>query len=220
MMKKALLLFMILLSFWGCAPKRRAALPPPPPAIIPPKRKVQYGWASWYGRKFHGRRTASGQVYNMYDLTAAHRTLPLGTKVMVTHMRNGRSVAVTINDRGPFVKGRIIDLSYAAARILGMVEEGVAWVRVEVLSPGEVTPVKVPPGPFTVQVGAFSLRENALRLKERLSRFYQGVYITLLKTRESRYWRVRVGNFKDRGEAKEVADRLAQEGYDVIIVPR
>ncbi|MBN1355204.1 septal ring lytic transglycosylase RlpA family protein [bacterium] len=91
------------------------------------------GTASWYGKEFHGRKTASGERFNMYDLTAAHRTLPFGTKVRVTNLDNNRSVVVTINDRGPFVKNRIIDLSYGAARKLGFVKQGLARVRIQLL---------------------------------------------------------------------------------------
>jgi rare lipoprotein A len=91
----------------------------------------QVGVASWYGPGFHGRRTASGERFDQNDLTAAHRKLPLGTEVRVTNLENGRSITVEINDRGPYVKGRVIDLSKAAARRLGMVEDGVAEVRIE-----------------------------------------------------------------------------------------
>ena len=94
---------------------------------------IYSGQASWYGPGFHGRRTANGEVFNSNALTAAHRSLPFGTKVRVTNMNNGRSVVVRINDRGPFAKGRIIDLSAGAARTLNMINSGVAPVRVEVL---------------------------------------------------------------------------------------
>jgi rare lipoprotein A len=93
----------------------------------------EQGIASWYGKKFHGRRTASGERYDMHQLTAAHKTLPFGTRVRVTNLDNGRRVVVRINDRGPFIKGRIIDLSYAAARQVEMLEAGTARVRVEVV---------------------------------------------------------------------------------------
>src|SRR5262245_47959591 len=93
----------------------------------------QDGIASWYGPGFHGRRTANGEVYDQYELTAAHQTLPLGTRVMVTSRTNGRSVEVRINDRGPFVDGRVIDLSYAAASVIGMIGPGTMPVRVEIL---------------------------------------------------------------------------------------
>jgi len=94
---------------------------------------AQYGMASWYGRDFQGRPTASGEIFDMYGYTAAHRSLPFGTRVRVTNEANGRSVVVRINDRGPWVEGRILDLSYAAAKQLGMLEAGVIRVRLEVL---------------------------------------------------------------------------------------
>ncbi len=91
------------------------------------------GNASWYGADFHGRRAADGSRYNMYELTAAHRTLPFGTRLLVTSLRNGRTVKVTITDRGPFVEGRVIDLSFAAAQQIGMLNDGVVPVRLEIL---------------------------------------------------------------------------------------
>ena len=91
------------------------------------------GVASWYGKDYHGRQTASGSVYNMYEMTAAHKTLGFGTRVRVTHARTGRSIVVEITDRGPFVKGRVIDLSYGAARKLGMVNEGIAQVHLDIV---------------------------------------------------------------------------------------
>ena len=94
-------------------------------------REVQYGMASWYGGEFHGRPTSSGEVYDMFQLTCAHNSLPLGTMVMVTNQENGRTVELRVNDRGPFLKDRIIDLSYAAARILGVWGKGTAFVKVE-----------------------------------------------------------------------------------------
>lgn len=92
-----------------------------------------YGRASWYGKEFHGKKTASGEKFNMYALTAAHKTLPFGTRVRVTNLANGKSVVVKINDRGPFVKGRIIDLSYAAAKKISLVGMGVVKVRLEIV---------------------------------------------------------------------------------------
>jgi rare lipoprotein A len=110
-----------------------------------PAAPYQVGKASWYGKRFQGRETASGERYDMYDLTAAHRRLPLGTLVRVTNLRNGQSVVVRINDRGPVFRTRIIDLSYEAARALHMKAEGVQWVRLDILpaetmaAAGEVT---------------------------------------------------------------------------------
>lgn len=113
----------------SCGPK----VPPAPrPSAVKPG-KTQKGLASWYGPKFHGRRTASGERYNMLDLTAAHRTLPFGTYVRVRNMVNDRRLVVRINDRGPFIRGRIIDLSYSAAKIVNMTREGVVKVELEIL---------------------------------------------------------------------------------------
>jgi rare lipoprotein A len=95
---------------------------------------VQVGYASWYGLPHHGRRTASGEIYNMYELTAAHPVIRMGTRLHVTNLENGRSVEVRVNDRGPFVDGRILDLSYAAARHLGAVDAGVIRVRIRVVA--------------------------------------------------------------------------------------
>jgi rare lipoprotein A len=208
-MKKIAAIVLVLSLTWGCALFRRE---PVPPQI----KRAEIGWASWYGEKFHGRRTASGEVYDMYQMTAAHKTLPLGTSVMVTHVNNGKSVEVTINDRGPFVKGRIIDLSYAAAQALEMVEEGVAKVRVEVLDKGPTSALS-PEGPFTIQVGSFISRSNAVRLLEELQGAYKDVYITELKTPENTYYRVRLGTFKTREEAYRFAMRLAQDGYNAFM---
>src|SRR5262249_56845256 len=110
---------------------------------------TQVGTASWYGPGFHGNRTASGEVYDQYDLTAAHQTLPLGSHVVVTNLQNGRAVEVRINDRGPFVKGRTIDLSYAAARSLGMIGPGTVPVRVEVLGTDHL---RMASAAYTIQV--------------------------------------------------------------------
>jgi rare lipoprotein A len=113
----------------GTDPKKTAADAP----VISTKDAFQVGFASYYAHKFHGRPTASGEIYNMYGLSAAHRELPLGTVIHVTHLGNGRSVKVKVNDRGPFVEGRILDLSLGAARRLGMVEEGVARVKIRII---------------------------------------------------------------------------------------
>ena len=126
------------------------------------------GVASWYGRDFHGKTTANGERYNMYAMTAAHKLLPLGTKVRVTHLRNGKSIVVRVNDRGPFVGDRIIDLSYASAKELGMIGTGTARVRVEAIetfggaSPGDMN------GSFYIQIAALSSQASAQELVRRL----------------------------------------------------
>lgn len=115
----------------ACGTTRRSPATIPVPAE---RGEIQRGNASWYGERHHGRLTASGERFDMNDLTAAHRTLPMSSRVRVTNERNGRSVEVRINDRGPYGRGRIIDLSRAAARVLGMIEAGVVPVTVEILS--------------------------------------------------------------------------------------
>lgn len=139
------------------------------------------GTASWYGAPFHGRKTSNGETYNMYDWTAAHKTLPMNTRLLVENLENGRQTTVRVNDRGPFVGDRIIDLSYNVARDLGIVKNGTGQVRITAL--GEAETVRVAgggtearflphadfqQGEFFVQIGAFTVKENADRLKERM----------------------------------------------------
>jgi len=172
------------------------------------------GLASWYGGDFHGKRTSSKEIYNMYDLTAAHRTLPFGTYVIVTNLQNGKSVTVRINDRGPFVKGRIIDLSYAAARLLDMIGCGIVPVRIDVL---QDTSFKKQKQEYSVQVGAFILKKNAQNLKKDLSSKYMGVYLSIFDTSLYRYYRVRI-KARDLNHAQEIAERLIKDGYPVLIL--
>ncbi len=145
----------LLLGAGGCA---RAAAPSGP--VAPGWREE--GVASWYGDPFHGRLTASGEIYDMEGMTAAHRTLPFGTRVRVDNLDNGRSVELTVNDRGPFARGRVLDVSRRGAEILGMIGPGTARVRITVR--------EVPRDCRDVQVGAFRERENAVALAERLRR--------------------------------------------------
>ena len=175
------------------------------------------GIASWYGEDFNGRPTASGEIYNMYGLTAAHKTLPLQTDVRVVNMGNGKSVDVKINDRGPFVDGRIIDLSYGAAKVIDMVEAGIAPVRLEVINEGKDFEAKVEKGNFTVQVGSFTVRENAERLREKLNRQYGNAYITLYETNSKKFNRVRVGNFPNLEEAQKFARKLEKDNYTTFV---
>lgn len=204
----------ILLAQAGCS--RPAPHVLKVPAVISAQR-YQVGLASWYGPGFHGRRTSSGEIFNMYELTAAHLTLPLGTSVMVTRPDNGRSVNVRVNDRGPFVEGRIVDLSYAAARVLNMEQDGLAQVRLEVLDQPLVTTHL--PQHYTVQVGSFIYYRNATNLKSELERKFNNVFIDPYSTPSDRYYRVRVGTFRSREEAMGAAQSLAAEGHCVYILP-
>jgi rare lipoprotein A len=177
--------------------------------------EVQYGVASWYGGEFHGRPTSSGEIYDMYQLTCAHNTLPLGTIVMVTNLENGRSLELKVNDRGPFVKDRIIDVSYSAAQMLGMWEKGTALVKVEVIVPG-IEPVQR----FTLQVGSFSDESNAQKLAEQLRKYFENVYVTTIETLTQKYHRVRVGQFETKDLALVIAEKLSQMGYKVLVTSR
>lgn len=180
----------------------------------PPSEAVQTGEASWYGPEFHGKLTSNKEIYDMYDMTAAHKSLPFGTYVMVTNLNNGKSALVRINDRGPFVKGRIIDLSYAAARALDMVTTGTAPVKLEVLL--EYSP-KYSSQKFSVQVGSFVERRNAESLKTELQKKFDGVYITLFKTANQNFYRVRI-KARNRQEAESLARRLMQTGLTAIVL--
>ena len=178
-------------------------------------REVQYGVASWYGGEFHGRPTSSGEIYDMYQLTCAHNTLPLGTVVMVTNIENGRSLELKVNDRGPFVKERILDVSYAAAQMLGMWGKGTALVKVEVIVPG-IEPVQR----FTLQVGSFADENNAQRLADQLRKSFENVYVATVETLTQKYHRVRVGQFETRESALPIAEKLSQLGFKVLVTSR
>jgi rare lipoprotein A len=182
--------------------------------------------ASWYGEPFHGRLTASGERYNMHGLSAAHRSLPFGTRLQITNPDTGKSSVVTVNDRGPFVRGRQLDLSYGAAREIGLVGNGVGRVAVEVLDRDvryrkvvrdEAAPVAVG-GSFAIQFGAFRDPENAVRLKQALELETQGIMITRVTVDGIVYHRVRLGPFVSREESLSRARTFAEEGYQTAIV--
>jgi rare lipoprotein A len=179
--------------------------PPPPQGSV-------IGVASWYGPGFNGKRTASGEIYDQEDLTAASTTLPLGTLALVTNLQNGRKVEVRINDRGPFKKGRRIDLSYRAAAALGILDPGTARVRIEVVHPAP----HQEPGYF-VQVGSFSNSSNAQRLGQRLSQYFSDVRVDRLSVSGRHYFRVRMGAFPDHATALARATQTAQLGLRSII---
>jgi len=179
-------------------------------AVSPPMTSVSTGWseqgvASWYGPGFHGKRTASGEVYDMDDMTAAHKRLPFGTRVRVHNRDNGRETVVRINDRGPFVDGRIIDLSRAAAREIGMLGTGTARVRIAVVEVSRIQSCSL------VQVGAFADIDNAGDLEGRLRAAGQPVEVA---RGSDGLTRVFAGPYDDLERAQSVRDR-----YDGILVP-
>jgi rare lipoprotein A len=209
-------------AFFLLLPLALAAVSCAPRAYRPPSDKVVYreeGVASWYGGKFHGRKTSSGERYDMYGLTAAHRTLPLGTIVRVTRTGNGRSIVLKVNDRGPFIDGRIIDLSYGAARRLRMVEDGLANVVVEAFDGGPGTPAyRGAPTVFSLQVGSFSDRENAQELVDTLRSDFSSVSVSPFKDRGRTYFRVRVGHYGSEKEALQATKALKNRGYHPFVV--
>ncbi|HUO80163.1 MAG TPA: septal ring lytic transglycosylase RlpA family protein [Steroidobacteraceae bacterium] len=155
---------------------------------------LERGVASWYGPDFHGVRTSVGEPYDMYSMTAAHRTLPLPAYARVTNLRNGRSVVVRINDRGPFKANRIIDLSYAAALKLDMVRDGTTLVEVRALEADGPPPPAPPPGEIYAQAGAFAVADNAERLRERLAGAgIAGVFVRSDTVAGRPLYRVRIG---------------------------
>jgi rare lipoprotein A len=197
--------------------------PPPAVASVPKKNKPAFapapsgyteeGDASWYGVPFHGRHASNGEIYDMYKLTAAHRTLPFETMVRVTNLNNGKSTVVRITDRGPFVDNRIIDLSLAAAREVESVGPGVVPVRVEVL--GGVDPTA---GFFTVQVGAFRERANAERLRDRLNVSYSPIFIQQYDSPDGVFYRVRVGRISGEDAAHQFGEQLRDgEGFTPLV---
>ena len=190
-----------------------------PIAIAQPYKEP--GTASWYGRKFHGQKTSSGEIYDMYAMTGAHKTLPIPSYARVTNLANGRSVVVRINDRGPFHSDRIIDLSYAAAFRLGYASAGSARVEVERILPGEALPATVvaeapaasapaQKGVY-VQVGAFASKENAEDLRSRVGRQLAWLSDTLQVLSIGNLWRLHVGPYASGDAARAVAERIEAE---------
>lgn len=207
-----------------------------------PKEEHGYdavGIASWYGKQFHGKPTANGERYNMNALTAAHKTLPMPTNVKVTNLQNGRSIIVRVNDRGPFVGDRIIDLSRRAAQILGFTNQGTTKVRVQVLNgKGEVAKNRkeltkntyIPPkektvrqpvntGPLLVQAGSFKEKDNAHSRIRELATAGIKADITQALINGVTYFRVVIGNFSNRGGAESALERVQARGfYDARII--
>jgi len=183
---------------------------------------AEEGVASWYGPNFHGKRTSNGEVYDMYAMTAAHKILPMNTVLKVTNLENGRSIEVRVNDRGPFVSGRIIDLSRAGAESIGMHQKGTARVRIETMGdvPGvDMADLSDMRGVFYVQVGAFVNPENAERLLTRMRRMgYAGSRLHYREVDGERFWRVHAGTFGTLGEAERARRTLDGEFHGAFVI--
>jgi rare lipoprotein A len=178
--------------------------------------QVETGMASWYGAPYHNRRSSNGEVYNMHALTAAHRTLPLGSIVRVTNVKTGHSTLVRITDRGPFIEGRILDVSQAAAKKIDLLQAGIAMVRIEVLR----APVPLDSGGrWAVQIGSFEEENAADKLADHLSHRYHTAKVQCFSSPVGDWWvRVRVQD-DDRKRAEEVA-RNTQTSHGAIFLVR
>ncbi len=249
MKQNVVFLILPLLLCCFCAPRAELKTAPLPENSVEAREIVdmqsvreagdiyQGGIASWYGKKFHGRRTANGEIYDMYKLTAAHKKLPFNTFVEVENLLDGKRIVVRINDRGPFVKGRIIDLSYRAAQRAGFAERGTAPVRLRIVKPGAKTAVKtvVTGGPAAgdeagspvtndgvekkgecyIQAGAFSSSSNARRMVKRIRKILPGVFFAVY-FRDGLY-KVISEDFLRRAEAEEHKEKLERYGITVFI---
>ncbi|MFH1487314.1 MAG: septal ring lytic transglycosylase RlpA family protein [Pseudomonadota bacterium] len=260
MRKRFFIPLLIIFTLFSCAREKqyvRTTPPPPSKKMILPETKdgktppsyevngqryyplpdaegfVQYGKASWYGRDFQGRPTSSGEIYDMYGESAAHKTIPLGTYVKVQNLSNGKEIVVKVNDRGPFVKGRVIDLSYAAGKELDMIGQGVVDAKVTALgreveqsaSKKDAQPLveyqDPKRGEFTIQVGAFQSKTNAERLADRLKVLFDYVNVTTTADeKRTTLYRVHVSKSETLDQAGEIEKRLENMGFTEAFVVR
>ncbi len=194
---------------------------------------AQKGIASWYGHPFHGRKTSNGETYNMHKMTAAHKTLPMNTNLLVKNLENGKEIVVRINDRGPFIKGRIIDLSLAGAKKIGLKTRGTAKVRLSVLGEavsyqkGNVTKRRFLPhqdydaGEFYIQVGSFSIAANAERLARKITNWGSEVTIQPFNQAGTRFYRVQVRAGNSLKNAQREERVFTESGFpDAFVVAR
>jgi rare lipoprotein A len=223
MMLRLMVMVLLLgsLLFAGCVgrgvppkdvvPVQRAALPLSP---IPGQVYSETGVAAWYGKELHNKKTASGEVFDREGISAAHRTLPLGTMVRVTNLDNSKSIKVRIIDRGPFITSRILDVSYGAARELDFVSQGTTRVFIETLDEVEAKDA----AQYTVQAALYTEEENAKALKRRLSKKFEAVLIVPFETNIARYFSVRVGAYASVARAEEITTKLVLDGLEPIVL--
>jgi rare lipoprotein A len=189
------------------APTQTAA-----PTLVPGRIYRETGVAAWHGEESNGKKKARNEVFDREMIAAAHRTLPLGTLVRVTNLKNSKSINVTITERGPFIKSRILDLSYGVAKELDFIAHGIARVKIETVD--EVRD----PGPYTVQAAVYTEEENAKLLKYRLSKRFELVFIVPLETNITRLYCVRVGSYASEERAEQIADKLKVEGLEPVVL--
>ena len=181
---------------------------------------VQYGEASWYGDDFHGLKTANGEVYDMHSKSAAHKTLPFNTYVKVENLSNNKFTIVRINDRGPFKKGRIIDLSYTAAKEIDLVGPGVTKVKITALRKDQIAP-NIKEGTFTIQIGSFGEKANAEKLAEKLRVLYNYINITEFKDDSNKkFFRLHVSKSHTLDRASEIEKELEDMGFTESFIVR
>lgn len=250
LLRGTLLLILIVAAavMTGCASKEVPPLPPAAPAPDMPVQKpyqvdgiyyhplphadafIENGTASWYGSDFHGKKTSNSEIYDMHAMTAAHKTLPFGTMVEVHNLENDHKIIVRINDRGPFVRSRIIDLSYEGARRIDMIRNGTAKVRITAIgtddvyfaaSGGHADHGIYYTGDFTIQAGAFADRLNAERMKDQLAKHIPEIDIIPFNKDGRTLFRVRAGRFHSLNQARSHEQQLIRIGFaDVFIVSR
>jgi len=225
-MRRRVLAILILSFFAACGKNvpvaSRSSVPSAQTTL--PQSELQ-GLATYYAEPYHGQKTANGEVFDSYrELTAAHRTLPFNSVVKVTNQTNGREVDVRINDRGPFVEGRVIDLSWKAAQQIDMVRSGTAPVKLTVIKEGSGPRAAVPASSspsgavlYTIQVGAFERQDTAEALQKRLERHYRDVMIQTFST-DRTFYRVRVGRVSDLPSAEKLIKQLREEKFDPFVV--
>ena len=194
------------LALAGCAKKHRTAVAPAPPRVAGEIRDGETGLASWYGHPYHGRPAADGEIYDMEKMVAAHRTLPFQTVVRVRNLGNDKTVDVRIIDRGPFVQGRILDLSHAAAKEIDLIGPGVAQVEITILG----TPAVPEPALFAVQIGAFREKANADRAEQNMIAAY-GAAKAVLRVGDPPVWRILAGRENSQDAAEALAKRIRAE---------
>ena len=209
MRSRAVFLIAAVLLTGGCAKKHRA-----PRVVVPRPGFTETGVASWYGHPYHGRRAADGSIYNMEEMTAAHRTFAFGTRVQVLNLENGKSCEVRITDRGPFVDGRIIDLSRAAARKIEMIGPGTARVRLRVLGMETANDDR---GGFAVQAGAFSDKKRAERVRREMAKLDEPA-ILVFRDGDPPMWRVLVGRKGTREEAEAMVPEVRAKAGIALVV--
>lgn len=240
-----LLVILLMTGLWACQAKKPD--PASRPVIDPPDRVHQQptqrtyevfgvhytpidsaeafretGIASWYGDPFHGRKTASGETYNMHASTAAHRTLPMGTFLKVRNLENDKEIIVRINDRGPFAKDRIIDLSYHSAKKIDMIQQGTVSVEIIAIAvedkdlQAHVSAAHADyfTGDFTVQVGSYADKNRAEALRKQLQDLEKEVFVTQASVDGRTVYRVRVGRFSTLDDARQLQTVLTRNGYD------